>query len=312
MKEATQPSVEERLLKEKKPQSVEALTEKYGVTARQLRLIIKELQAEGLGVGTEGDTVYRTKAPLEAETHDLSRQFRGRTLRFGLISDTHLSSKKQRLDALQDMYDLFVKEGITHVFHCGDLSEGQNIFRGQELEVLHFGQEEQIEYAIKAYPKRKGIKTHWIGGNHDLKMYERGGVDPGPQIERARPDMPYLGQYSTRIRFSDGVEMELIHPAGSSAYALTYKMQRWINSLGTHPGDRPSILAMGHWHYSAYANYQDIHGLMVPSFKSQGSFEKRLGLGSKVGGWIIEARLSQDRSEIERFQPELVEFRRGK
>ena len=44
--------------------------------------------------------------------------------RFGLVADTHLCCKEERLAELHCQYDLFEKEGITTVFHAGNPIDG--------------------------------------------------------------------------------------------------------------------------------------------------------------------------------------------
>src|ERR1035437_2191937 len=48
----------------------------------------------------------------------------GDWIRFGLVADTHLASKEERLSELHAQYDLFQTERITQVFHAGNLVDG--------------------------------------------------------------------------------------------------------------------------------------------------------------------------------------------
>lgn len=257
-------------------------------------------QAMEAGIDT---IIKRNNIYPNQDEYNLSKQL-GNPFHFGLISDTHLASKQERLHELNEMYQTFKKEGIRVVIHAGDMTDGYGVYRGQEFEVKCAGQDEQIEYAVANYPKIAGIDTYFITGNHDLRMYERGGVDPGKPISKQRPDLHYLGQMAARIKMYDGTTMEVLHPDGGVAYALSYKAQRSINNLT--PDNVPDMMAWGHYHTSYYMYYRRIHFNQVPSFKGQGIWEKRLGLNPTIGGWIIDGQVQG--GKVNRYKPTLFTY----
>lgn len=294
----------DRILKEKKPIDIDQLAGEIGVGVDLVGLAIDELKEEGYGIGKEGETVYRSKTHSEGSFLDLSDI--DRHLHFGIVSDTHLASKKERLDALNKMYDIFESEGVGTVFHIGDLTDGWGVYRGQEFEVKYFGQDEQIDYTVEKYPKKDKITTYFITGNHDLRQYEKGGVDPGVPIGQRRKDMCYLGQINATVLFPNGIEAELLHPGGTIAYALSYKAQRHINNLS--PEDVPDMLIFGHYHTTFHMHYRNVNFIQAACFKDAGLFEKRLGLNPTIGGWMVDATISPNSDTISRFKPELFRF----
>lgn len=83
----------------------------------------------------------------------------------GLISDTHLGSIAERLDIMEHAYDTFKAKGIEHVFHSGDISDGDgNVYPGHQNHI-HCRGDDQLAWVIAKYPRRAGITTHFIGGN---------------------------------------------------------------------------------------------------------------------------------------------------
>ena len=106
--------------------------------------------------------------PPEEKIFDFTKS---RTYKFGVVSDTHLNSKEQQLTHLNRMYDLFAAEGVSDVYHAGDITAGEGMFTGQVYEIFNVGFDNQADYVIKHYPKREGITTHFITGNHDLSYY---------------------------------------------------------------------------------------------------------------------------------------------
>lgn len=304
MKEKDRLSTKDQLLGIKEPLSYEEAAKVVGVGIDVIKATVAQLIKEGYGYAQHKDTFMRTKTKQEPGLINHSRLHDPRYLNFGIVSDTHLGSKKERVDKLEAMYDVFEKEGIHIVYHVGDLTDGWGVYKGQEFEVHKFGQGEQIEYAREAYPRRKNITTHFITGNHDLRQYERGGIDPGYAISAKRPDMKYMGQMYAQVKLPQGAIMELLHPAGGMAYAISYKAQRDINNRA--PDELPEMLVYGHFHTSFYMHYRGIQFLQAPCFKEAGLFEKRLGLSPTLGGWLVSAEVSNHGGHINSFKPTLV------
>jgi len=291
------------ILKTKGEFTQESLSRETGKPGEEIKTVLDALIGEGYRFVDNGGIYVRTKNSSPSN-FDARKMFANGFLHFGLVSDSHLGSKKEKLDVLEMAYDRFKSSGVSIVFHVGDWTDGVGVYRGQELEVNQFGQQAQIDHTIAKYPKRSGIQTIGISGNHDLKAYEKGGADPLVAIARARKDITYIGQYNADVRLADQVTMELLHPMGNTAYALSYKAQKDINNRS--PDNLPNILAYGHYHTSFYMNYRGIEFLQVPCFKDAGYFEKRLGLNPTIGAWIIEGKTNGE--TIQNFKPDLFTF----
>lgn len=297
--------ISKTLLSRKTPFTPEMVAKEYSLEVNAVKTVFDSLVENGYRFVNVDGLYLRSKSHEGGANFDASKMFRGGLLHFGLVADTHLGSKFERLDALEVMYDRFQQNGVKVVFHCGDLTDGSNVYRGQEFEQDVMGQEAQIQYAIKKYPKRGGINTVVISGNHDCKMYERGGADPMVQIARARKDITYIGQYAARVKMGGQVNMDMLHPMGSQSYAVSYRAQKAINAM--NPADLPNIMAWGHYHNSLYVNYRGVDFVQVPCFKDQSlQFERRLGMTSNIGGWIVDGKTNGER--VEEFTPRLVTF----
>ena len=295
------------VLQKKPVRTFSELAQFYGIGVDELRETARILEQEGYGIESDGDVVIRKSVEPSGKV-DLTERFK-KGLRFGLISDTHIGSSHARQDALEAIYDVFQKEGIRTTLHCGDVTDGNGVYLGQEQEQVEYGQDAQIDMVIKDYPKRVGMRTAFITGNHDLREYQRGGVDPGIPIERSRPDMEYVGQCDSRLQLTEGgLDIELIHPAKGASYALSYHVQRDLNSRS--PDDIPDIYASGHFHNAFYAHYRGVETLSVPCLKDAGMWERRMGFNNVVGGWLVEAETTEDTVQIRRFKPELVTFKK--
>ena len=211
--------------------------------------------------------------------------------RIGLVSDTHLCSHKQQLTHLKDFYRRCADAGVKRIYHSGDVFAGDGkVYRGQEFEIFIAGFDSALEYGAEHYPSEPGVTTYFITGNHDLSWYQRGGADIGHALEDARKDLVYLGQAGAYVNLTDEVRLYLHHPKGGKAYALSYKVQKFIENLT--PEERPRILASGHLHSKLYVDYLDVKAFMVPCFEAQTTYLKALGLHPAIGGWILELEVS--------------------
>ena len=177
------------------------------------------------------------------------------------------------------------------------------VYRGQEYEILDYGQDAQINRVKNEYPD--DLDTYVIGGNHDLAEYLRGGCDPIAQIANQRPDIHYLGKLSATVELPHGAKMEIVHPDKGGSYALSYLPQRWVDNL--EGGSKPNIVLFGHWHISQYFDRRNIHTLTCGCFQGQTSYLKRKGIQPSIGGWLVELTIADDGS-VTRFKPEFVKF----
>lgn len=240
--------------------------------------------------------------PPEDKIYDFTKS---QTYKFGVVSDTHLNSREQQLTHLNRLYDLFVAEGVSDVYHAGDITAGEGMFRGQVYEIFNVGFDNQADYIIKKYPQRRGITTHFITGNHDLSYYKSRGVDIGEKIALKRPDMNYLGKWAAWVKLGENTTMYILHPDSGPAYAVSYKPQKI--AAGFMGGEKPNIMILGHWHQIEYLFERNIHILQAGCFEGQTPYLKRKGIMPKIGGWIIEIHIDR-KGTVSRFKSELVSF----
>ena len=242
-------------------------------------------------LGISDKQLKRILGGKKVEPKVLERNISDNVFTVGIVSDTHLCSTEEKMDELHTFYAIMKKEDIKMVFNCGDIVAGWNVYRGQENEVHTFGAKNQANYAVKYYPKVKGIKTYFITGNHDLSFWKASGIDIGELIAAKRKDMVYLGQEQGDIEIN-GVKVRLMHPEGGGAYALSYKAQKIAEQIPS--GQKPHLLLFGHWHTAHYFFYRNIHIINAGSFEGQTSFLLRKGINPIIGGWTMEIRIADD------------------
>lgn len=226
-------------------------------------------------------------------------------IRFAIIGDTQIGSKYAQLTYLHSFYDLCQSEGIEHVYHTGDITDGLKMRVGHEYELYEVSADEMRDDVVKNYPKYGSIKTHFITGNHDASIYKNVGYDIGQAIANMRPDMEYLGRDCAVINLTPKCTLELRHPWDGTAYALSYKMQKMIEAMESD--SKPNILAVGHYHKAEYLFYRNVHALQTGCFQGQTPFTRGKGISVHMGGWIITIRVD-DKGTIQGFAPEFVPF----
>lgn len=146
------------------------------------------------GKRPEKKTNPRQEIIQNFEPETLTVNWKGnKDIRFAIVSDTHINSKYTQLTYLHQFYDECRQQGIKHVYHAGDIDEGEQMRPGHQYECYTQGADEHVDEICRVYPCIKGITTHFITGNHDASTIKRCGYNIGHSIAVKRPDMEYLG-----------------------------------------------------------------------------------------------------------------------
>jgi predicted phosphodiesterase len=247
--------------------------------------MVRHLQEQGYRI-VKDDPERERRHTLQVKEFSKARWAGGHVVKFGAISCTHLGSRNQQLTFLESFYDRMVDEGISTVLHSGDVSDGDGrVYRGHEFDLFAHGFDRQADYVIEKYPRREGVKTYAISGNHDWSFYQRGGSDILLKVAGKRSDFEYLGPMAAQITLG-GVKVQLTHGTGGGAYARSYKQQKRIEQFA--PEQKPEVYLLGHYHsWSHLPMYRNVVGWQMGCFQSQTEFLKRLGLYPELGGLIL-------------------------
>lgn len=262
---------------------------------RVLRAEIEDLRDKGYNI-IEIDGKYRLMNHLKPSENRVNEDWDGaEKITFAVIADTHIGSIYTQMTFLNDLYDLFQRRGIQNVYHAGDLAEGQYTNRPGHIYECHaHGADQQADYIIRKYPKREGVTTKFIIGNHEQTFMRNAGVDIGRIITRERPDMVYLGADNAIINLTPNCTLELNHPGDGSAYSISYSIQKYMESMAG--GEKPNILFNGHHHKAMYMFYRNIHAFEAGTIQGQSGFMKSKRLAAHMGGWIITVTVDKDGS----------------
>lgn len=224
-------------------------------------------------------------------------------LKIGVISDTHIGSSYFNKSVLEHSIKTFDKENVELILHSGDIIEGMSNREGHIYDLKHLGTSAQIDYAVELLKKYKQ-PLYFITGNHDewAKKKSNQGVLVGELLEQKLENATFLGEYSADIKLKN-ITIRLTHE-GNNAYALSYSLQKRINSITG--GNKPDILINGHLHKAIYLFYRNIHAIEAGTLQEQTPFMRDKGSPAMLGYWVIEIGISK--KGLNDFTPKFYPF----
>jgi len=311
----------ERLAKYEHPSvhHVEALLKKQDSwTRKQIAKELKiDLEAVDVALGDMDARGYNVRDGVLSKQATNYRpsveHFYGDEVRFGVVSDTHIGNHHAMVEQLHEAYAVFKREGITRVYCPGNLLDGEKTYRGQEYEIDVMGADNVVANLARLWPKVPGITTYHVASStcHEGFYLKNAGLLIGKLIERERPDMVYLGLDEADIVLHDSEArptLRIVHPGGGTSYADSYRPQKIVESYAG--GDKPTVLAIGHYHKGGYYDIRDVHVIQAQCLERQTPFMRKLGLRAVLGFWICEMRFTEDGS-LRRFRPESFKYYLG-
>ena len=285
---------------------IDELTDTLGVSRRVLMAVAQDLSDQGYTITETGGALLLVTT-VEPTTNEHTDDWDGRrVIRFGVASDTHWGSKYQQATHLSHFYDICERESVPTVYVPGDLSEGIYSRRpGHIHERFLHSADEQEQYIIDHWPRRKGIRTRFILGNHDATHIQNSGHDIGVAIANKRSDMVYLGRSQARVHLTPNCVLEINHPLDGAAYALSYGLQKMIDAMSG--GEKPNIYLGGHHHKAMYLFYRNIHAFECGTTQAQTPWMRGKRIPAHMGGWIIEVHVDEE-GTVTRCKGEFVPF----
>jgi predicted phosphodiesterase len=241
----------------------------------------------------------------ERKIGSYNHHFSNKHVKFMVISDSHIGNKAFDEELLFKAFAYAKREGVEAIYHAGDITDGTNMRDGQiyELEKHLIGFSNQVSYTKELFDKSP-VKIYGILGNHDQAYMKKsnGGADIGKELQGCCKNFINLGFDEADIRFSDKVNMKLIHPNDGTAYAPGYKLMKMIESFGGN--EKPSIMFQGHYHKSLYMFSRNIHSYEAGTICGQTPFMRLKKLAAHKGFWIVD--MFMDKRGIEKIVNQFV------
>lgn len=231
---------------------------------------------------------------------------------FGAAGDLHAGSKYTRWDVRNDLYRQFIEAGVQCTFDTGNWIDGEARFNTYDLDVHGF--DAQCRFLAKNHPK--GLATYAVwGDDHEGWYVQREGVDVGLYNEAIMreaghdwTDLGFMEAHVTLRNANSGAvqPMSVVHPGGGSAYALSYAIQKIIESL--EGGEKPAVGLYGHYHKLWAGNIRNVWCIQTGCQQDQTPFMRKKRLEAHVGGTIIKLRQDPKSGAIVSCQVELIRY----
>ena len=250
--------------------------------------LIAELQNRGY-------LAHRPEPAVKPVKVDIDR-LKGDQIKIGVISDTHFGSKFQQPTYLVEHLRYMAKQKVDVIIHGGDITDGSTkMHPGFEYEIWALGADAQEMAAVEVMaPEAAKMKVPWyfIGGNHDNSHWKAAGIDMADKICGHSEWFNYLTPGRGGARNSvgsirvDNLDIQVCHPHMGSAYALSYRPQKWIEQLS--PENKPHVVLMGNFHKVLQLEYRNVFSLLLPSYQAQSAWMASKGIASYIGGAILD------------------------
>ena len=179
------------------------------------------------------------------------------------------------------------------VFNAGNWIDGEDEKNKWDLDV--HGLEPQVDYLVERFPS--GVPTYAVWGeDHEGWFARRESIDVGRFTESkmrqaGREDWHDLGFMEAQVELvhpSRGSRSKIMicHPGGGSAYALSYKPQKLIESL--QGGEKPAMVIIGHYHKLSCNLIRNVWAIQAGCTMDQSPFLRKLQIEPHIGGTLVK------------------------
>jgi len=236
---------------------------------------------------------------------------------FGAFGDLHAASKYTRWDAREDLIRQAEHYEAQAIFDTGNWIDGVSNFNRHDL--LAWGMDGQCRLLAEHHPKTYLPIYAVAGDDHEGWLAQREGVDVGKYCAQIMQenghdwyDLGYMEAHVILKNANSGKKqvMAVVHPGGGSAYALSYSIQKIVESY--EGGEKPAVGLYGHYHKLWAGNIRNVWVAQTGCQQDQTPFMRKKRLEAHVGGCIIWLEQDPKTGAIISMLPKLVRyFNRG-
>jgi len=231
---------------------------------------------------------------------------------FGAAGDLHAASKYCRWDVREDLYKYFIEEGCVANFDTGNWIDGEASFNRYDLEA--HGLNQQIELLARQHPR--GLHTYAIwGDDHEGWYVQREGINVGEYAQgilrkhgHQWTDLGYMEAYVRLLNRRSGKSaiMSVVHPGRGSSYALSYAVQKIIESL--EGGEKPAVILVGHFHKLWTGLIRNVWVDMTGCQQEQTPWMRKQSIEAHVGGTLVELKQNPKDGAIISMKSEMIRY----
>jgi predicted phosphodiesterase len=218
--------------------------------------------------------------------------FDGKHIKIGCITDTHIGSLFFDERRLQQAFDEFKKEKVDFIVHAGDVTEGMSNRAGHVYELSAIGYEQQKELAVSLFSEWTDTDIYAIDGNHDRWFIKSNGAHIVKDIDREIKNFHFIGHDEGDISLKGKTTIKLWHGEDGSSYALSYRLQKILESLSG--GEKPSIMITGHVHKYVKIFERNVHCVSVGTLQRQTKWMRGKRISAHVGFVIVDVWINYE------------------
>lgn len=281
-----------------------------------VRKAIDLLRKRGVNIQKIGNTFDIPSQPQQSYTDGAAITLESRkdnTFCFAAIGDLHAASKHTRWDVRADLIKQAEAAGAQCIFDTGNWIDGESHFNRYDLEVI--GLEQQCQLLARKHPKTHLPIYAVSGDDHEGWYTQREGIDVGKynaNIMRLAGhnwiDLGYMEAHVALKNANTGKKATLavVHPGGGSAYALSYSIQKIVESYES--GEKPHVALYGHYHKLWAGLIRNIWVVQTGTAQDQTPFMRKKRLEAHVGGVIVTLRQDPRTGAILDMTPEMKRY----
>ena len=272
--------------------------------------LLKELKKQKVRTSELPTVLKNLKSINPVKYGKFKIDFPDKHVKFGMFGDAHMGHMCYRPDIMNKMIKDGKRQGVEFFLNAGDTIEGMSGREGHIYELSKIGYSAQMNFFKEQFSKfNKPVYSIEAQDSHSGWFKNKGnmGVDIGPELSSRAKKYIFMGYDEQDIELANGLKWRLRHPGGGTAYAISYKMQKYIESMSG--GTKPHGLGQGHFHKAQYMFYRNVHGFDVGTLCEQTPFMKKTNTPAHMGYWIIDVNMHNKKSKgVERVSSQFVPF----
>lgn len=281
-----------------------------------LQTALSDLAKEGVALLQEGDRFRVARETQPAWTNGPAIDIISRadnTFLLGACGDHHIGSKYHREDVSRELYRRYSDAKVQAVFHTGNWIDGEASFNRYDL--LAHGLDAQCRLMAELYPMADFATYAVTGDDHEGWYAQREGINVGKYAEGIMQDAGHqwrdIGYMEAHIRLVNAntgkaAILAVVHPGGGSAYAISYKPQKIIESY--EGGEKPAVALYGHYHKLDAGLVRSVWYGQTGTCQDQTPFMRKKSLEAHVGGLMIHLEQDPITGAITGYTPSLWRF----
>ena len=212
--------------------------------------------------------------------------FGGKHIKIGHMTDTHIGSAYANPERIYQTFEEFKKEKVDFITHSGDVTEGMSNRPGHVYELSELGYANQKAKAVEIFSQWTDTDVYAIDGNHDRWFIKSSGAKVVEDIAKEVDNFHFIGHDEGDISLDGRATLKLWHGEDGNSYALSYRLQKILESLSG--GEKPNILVAGHVHKYVSVFERNVYAISAGALQRQTPWMRSKRLAAHVGFVIAD------------------------